>query len=411
MKYHCIDGYDYDLSDLLSGKNTHPGGTRILQATQGSDVSLLFKSYHLRFKPKIEKYKVGPSKNLCPARMELDFEDPMLDEIQKEVTQYFKSRKLSTKVPYDKLCWLYLGLALLIFCFYRMMQGDLFYSFIFGLFYWIVGANVFHDVMHFAFSDNKYHCFFWEIYGLIFRVGFEWMQSHNILHHVYTNIKGYDPDIIHNHKIWRSVPSYKHLPYYAYQSLYYMLLWPIGNFSLYKTEYDLMMREKYPGGKRKIPRTNHEGLYLQVVFRLITLYVFVLHPLYFFGFKGILIIILSLGTFSFQFMAFSQVDHLIDETTNGLQNTTWLSKKWSEHQVLTSTTWGAQSWFWTLMSGGLNMQKEHHLFPGVNHYYLRQLQPIVKQACEKYGVKYIEYNGFWDVFQEHFKHIKNMGKS
>jgi hypothetical protein len=217
MEYHCIDSNDYDLNPLLKGKNKHPGGSRILHATQGSDVSLLFKSYHLGFTPQIKKYKIGPSKNICLATSELDSEDPMLKEMQKEAFLYFKNNNLSHKVTYKKLFWLYIGLFICIYAFFHMINGDLTCSFLFGLSYFVLGVNVFHDVMHQAFSDNKYHCFFWEIYGIIFRIGSEWMQSHNILHHIYTNVKGYDPDIIHNHKIWKSVPSYKHMPYYIYQ--------------------------------------------------------------------------------------------------------------------------------------------------------------------------------------------------
>ena len=41
-----------------------------------------------------------------------------------------------------------------------------------------------------------------------------------------------------------------------------------------------------------------------------------------------------------------------------------------------------------VMSGGLNLQVEHHLLPGVNHWHLRALQPAIERICAKHGVPY-----------------------
>jgi len=43
--------------------------------------------------------------------------------------------------------------------------------------------------------------------------------------------------------------------------------------------------------------------------------------------------------------------------------------------------------------GGLNFQIEHHLFPKISHVHYPAISKIIRQACQEYGLVYIEYSG------------------
>ena len=87
------------------------------------------------------------------------------------------------------------------------------------------------------------------------------------------------------------------------------------------------------------------------------------------------------------------------------------------------------------MSGGLNMQIEHHLFPTVCHCHLRAIKPIVvryasappppsfrrrlclmpawalqMRLCKKHGVPYAQSHGYRDAFRKHFSHTEAMSE-
>jgi fatty acid desaturase len=58
-------------------------------------------------------------------------------------------------------------------------------------------------------------------------------------------------------------------------------------------------------------------------------------------------------------------------------------------QVLMSRNVTGGRWVDTFM-GGLNFQVEHHLFPSMARPHLRKVAPIVREYCEKLGVRYTE---------------------
>merc|ERR1719343_1519776 len=110
-------------------------------------------------------------------------------------------------------------------------------------------------------------------------------------------------------------------------------------------------------------------------------------------------VILHMTTCGLLFAIFSQINHLnemclqdeeesssksdtttseqnaksFQETNNENQpqssnNKVWNKKSsWAARQVETSNNFATHSNFWHIFSNGLNLQIEHHLFPGLNH--------------------------------------------
>lgn len=61
------------------------------------------------------------------------------------------------------------------------------------------------------------------------------------------------------------------------------------------------------------------------------------------------------------------------------------------------------------MTGALNYQIEHHLFPGVSQYHYPQIAPIIKEVCAKHNIKYNLVPGAWEALAGHFRHLKKLG--
>ena len=78
------------------------------------------------------------------------------------------------------------------------------------------------------------------------------------------------------------------------------------------------------------------------------------------------------------------------------------------HQVVTSTGYG-HGWLWDTLSGGLNYQVEHHLFPSICHVQYKHVAPIVEQACAEYGIDYHYYPTFRSAVYAFWMHLYNMG--
>jgi fatty acid desaturase len=61
-----------------------------------------------------------------------------------------------------------------------------------------------------------------------------------------------------------------------------------------------------------------------------------------------------------------------------------------------------------LALGGLNYQIEHHLFPTMPRPNLRRVQPLVREACERYGLSYYE-TSLLRSYTEVLQHLHRVG--
>jgi len=111
---------------------------------------------------------------------------------------------------------------------------------------------------------------------------------------------------------------------------------------------------------------------------------------------------IHIATSGIMFALFSQINHL-NEASLDLSvpegRDAALAKSWAVRQIETSNNFASDSMFWHFLSNGLNLQIEHHLFPGLNHCHLHKITSIVKATCEEYGVRYESYESWNDIFR------------
>jgi len=87
-----------------------------------------------------------------------------------------------------------------------------------------------------------------------------------------------------------------------------------------------------------------------------------------------------------------------------------LKDEWAVAQVITSVDYGHENGIWAFLSGALNYQTIHHLFPGVSQYYYPAIAPIVKEVCKKWNVPFNHIDGgIIPAVNLHIKYLKEMG--
>ena len=78
--------------------------------------------------------------------------------------------------------------------------------------------------------------------------------------------------------------------------------------------------------------------------------------------------------------------------------------------MLTTKDYATDSWIWTLLTGALNHQVAHHLFPGVLQSYYPLITPIVRETCAEFGINYYCETNAFEVVLEHLRYLFLMGQ-
>ncbi|MBI1344465.1 MAG: acyl-CoA desaturase [Terrimonas sp.] len=275
-----------------------------------------------------------------------------------------------------------------------------------------IGFNVMHDGAHGSFSRYKWLNY---LAGLSLNFlganNYMWKTKHNIIHHAYTNIDGVDDDIdarpflrlCETQKFYK-VHKYQHLYFWAAYSLLY--LWWI-----FVTDY-----KKYFLGRvgsvplKKMNMVEHISFW---AFKLLHLFLFIILPIYVVGFSSWIIGFLVYGLFAgFVLSIVFQLAHTVEDTSFPVPDllTNKLDDEWAVHQLKTTANFATKNKWVSWFVGGLNFQIEHHLFPKISHVHYPAISKIIKQACQEFGVKYIEYPKVRYAVASHVAYLRQMGK-
>ena len=149
-------------------------------------------------------------------------------------------------------------------------------------------------------------------------------------------------------------------------------------------------------------------------FKLFHAFLFIGLPIYMLGFTSWVIGFLIFTSFaglvlSLVFQLAHTVEHtafpLPDEVTGRMEN------EWAVHQIKTTANFATQNKLICWLVGGLNFQIEHHLFPKISHVHYPKISKIIREACNEYGIEYIEYSKMRYAVASHVAFLKQMGRS
>ena len=275
-----------------------------------------------------------------------------------------------------------------------------------------IGFNVMHDGAHGSFSKykwvNRFAAFSLNILG---GNSFMWNVKHNIIHHAFTNVDGMDDDI--DIQPWmRMSATQKKYKLHKFQHVYfwflYCLLYILWIFVL---DYQKYFKSKV--GTMPLKKMTLNDHFVFWGFKLFHAFLFVGLPIYMIGFTywlvGFLIFTCVAGlVLSLVF----QLAHTVEHTAFPVPDviTHKLEDEWAVHQIKTTANFATNSKLVSWLVGGLNFQIEHHLFPKISHVHYPQISKIIRQACEEYGIQYIEYPKVRYAVASHVAFLKQMGR-
>lgn len=277
-----------------------------------------------------------------------------------------------------------------------------------------IGLAIMHDANHGAYSKSQRVN---NIVGFIlnFMGGYHynWRIQHNVLHHSFTNVDGYDEDI-EKQGLVRFSPNQERKKFFRFQIYYVPFLY--GILTLYWFVFkDIEQTIRY--NKKNLLQT--QGLTFrkamtQVIFHKIWYFALtILLPIYMMDLPWWTIIV---GFVTMQFISgmilalIFQSAHVIEETefyetdSNGC-----VENNWAIHQMKTTANFANGSIFFSWFVGALNYQIEHHLFPNICHVHYRDLAKIVKETAKEFNVPYHEHKTFFGALKSHFSLINDLG--
>jgi linoleoyl-CoA desaturase len=278
------------------------------------------------------------------------------------------------------------------------------------------GTGIMHDACHGALSKSKaVNNFIGElVWNLAGGSALNWKIQHNVLHHLYTNIDGYDEDI-DPQGIMRFSPHQPVKPHHRFQAYYAWFFYGLMTFSWATFK-----------GFNQLSRYNKRGLLKEqgAVYSKELVKLIIQKILYYCLFIVLPILILDvawwhviLGWLSMHFIAglflgcIFQPAHVVPTSEFPLPNSdNNVEGDWSKHQLLTTADFAPNNDLLSWYIGGLNFQIEHHLFLDMCHVHYKHVSKIVRLTAEEFGLPYYSKPTYIGAVVSHAKMLHRMRK-
>lgn len=383
MGYIYIHGKKYSTKDW---RKWHPGGIMIEVPDDGMDCTTLFNSYH-------------------PGGMMKTTESFYL-ELKHEVQALFQKKSMrDSKIMHIKASFiLCMSVVSWILCW---VHNLLWWAPVMGFFKAMVGVNIQHDANHGAYSSNprlnEMMGYTLDAFGAS---SYIWKQTHVKGHHLHTNHKN-DPDIRTDEKgDIRTISSWDAVRWYhKYQHLYLPVLYTLLSIKSCAVDDFVSIWNGHVGriSLRRMSEWDAHLFWLGKIFFFVTQ---VCIPVYLVGFTRYICTMgiseLTTGCILSNLFQVAHVTGMAEEHTAHTSDV----DDWAKRQVESSVDFSPGSLFWTHISGGLNHQIIHHLFPGVNHCHYPKMWKVVQKVCKKHDIRYRYHDTFWKALKAHYSRLK-----
>jgi len=410
-----VHGRRYDLADFV---HRHPGGAQALLLGRGRDCTALFESYHpftTRHREVLDKYLLkgmeGTPKEggkISGGAVKSEDNDPFYEVLKARASAALRSRGLDPNLDRAstplRIFYYVLLFSSLVLTFRLHLRASIGGSILFSIFGWLIGS-LGHDGGHYAASRRPWinDLSVWGI-GLLCNP-IMWQHQHTYAHHSHTNSVEDDPDLHHFTSLLRVHRQFKREGVHGMQRYRAWVIFaycfvvfgecvkiPLGMLTTGSLYGVVEWTDRHDWGK-KSGLVGHYVSYLGGV--ILGPVLFSERPWYI----GMACSVVHMALTGLLFAVFSQINHLNEQALDassgsGAKLPPKLASSWAARQVVTSNDFCPKSTMWHVLSNGLNLQIEHHLFPGLNHCHLHIVQEEVRRTCEEWGVEYKVY-GSW----------------
>lgn len=432
----------YDIS-----KFDHPGGDAIKMGA-GRQAIELFWSYHPSYLTSMfdahcngmstffdDLYvgKVSQFRNInideysnyhhppsIPFIHNLSFYDRLKSEVNQELNNTKTNFELILKDCLIMLTWISMFISTYFYS--ESLLNSIIFSILLGFVNSMIGTCIMHDANHYSmFLEKKSKLSFNKACAFIFDLlggsSYVWKNIHNIGHHPYTNIDGKDPDISTKEPHFRRIKSSQtFFWWYRYQCYYLPILYGLLLPQMLIRDFIAVINREW--GCINFQPLNCQELALFIIGKSCWIYYRIYLPIMY----GIFWYLMFVEYFitSLILVILFQINHVVSKTqffNNDNLNFDKYKKAvdfhfskdhWMYQQIVQSCNFSPGSWFWNHITGGLNHQIEHHLFPSVNHVHYPKIAPIVQKFCQENNIPYNYHDSIWNAIKDHFQVLNSM---
>ena len=276
-----------------------------------------------------------------------------------------------------------------------------------------VGLSVTHDSNHGGYSNNprinKLFSLSAEMLGFS---NFRWRTKHNVWHHTYTNIAGFDDDV-ETFGFMRLTPCMPWKPLFKFQAWYFPLVYSMIGFDFVARDFMMALTGR-SDANHVYPKMSLEDKVTFWAGKVFFFTIMIGLPLLVFPWWQVLIgfflVVMTLSLILaviFQ-LAHINVDAAFPQPVGSQQH---IENEWAIHQVETTADFAPRNRLLSFYIGGLNYQIEHHLMPHICHLNYPRLAPIVQKTCEEFGVRYHCYPTWREAYNSHLRLLDLLGRT
>jgi len=432
-KWWYLYGAAYDFSDFVW---RHPGGEQAISLGQGRDCTALFESYHTRLPSKemLRKYKVskeegiGDKVSIDNATFEFN-DDGFYHRLKKKTIEYFERNGIEhTKGGFAEICGWILNLTVFaVSCYYSfcvVIPGSSVMAMVCGVSKSLLVVRSTHSASHFAFSVypalNRF--VYWLNMTICGDTPAQWTAKHVVAHHIDTNVTPIDDDTMY--PIKRVLPSLQRHWLHRFQHLYIWLLyafvfvpWTLSHNIKFMVGVFLNQGRVYEG----MVQCRHNSVrdWMESVSCIAIQWFIRLLPFWCLSSWWNAVVISCIFEmsssvwFSLQFAVNHETLESVYNECAGHHNEVFSDfnghRDFGAHQVMTSHNYSVGKWMALQVSGGLNYQIEHHLYPSVHNKHYPALSKIVQETAAEFDLPYHASSSFWVGVRKHAQLLYIMG--
>jgi linoleoyl-CoA desaturase len=274
-----------------------------------------------------------------------------------------------------------------------------------------IGFNIMHDANHGAYSDRRWiNRLMGMTLDFVGGSSYFWRWKHNVFHHTFVNVIGYDTDI-NLAGLGRLTPHHPRAWIHRWQHLYAWFLYGVMVIKWHLFD-DFRLLANPRMGEHLCPRPRGFELAGFFAGKVVFLFFAFALPLTLHSFAAVAAVYAVAATVTGVVLgAVFQLAHCVEQADFPLERATGgMAAPWAVHQVETSVDFARESRALTWLLGGLNFQIEHHLFARMCHVNYPAIAPVVEQTCREFAVKYKSNPTLLAALGSHYRWLRALGR-
>jgi len=399
-----VRGEVYDVTEFVP---RHPG-RGLIEIGAGRHATTLFESYHpgpsLDRARRVLGKKAKHLGTLPPAEREHYGDPAFFDAVRERVDAVLRERGLHYRsggwlVALESvvLVLLFLGAWL-----WRVADASYLAAVLGGLVMARLGF-VMHSGNHAAVgSRSRANVAVGTLMDLIGGSSAVWKATHQVSHHGKPNVSGHDNDAEIGFPLLRFHPALPRRPLHRIQTVGLGIGMSLGLVKWVISDLKYLVSGRAVNVSLHVSRAAWINV---IVFKTLWVVMHVVIPIVVLGpLHGLL------GTFVMMAIAAYYMEGIF--IVNHLQRdlVPHAGAHWAEQQVQGTANWGSGKRWTNWISGGLNHQIEHHLFPSMAIHLYPVISPVVRRTCEEFGLAYRDYSGFWVAMADCMRYLHELGR-